>query len=85
MAILYFLILLAPNGAQPTQREYFLGRPVGAFRLESPTLADSWDFHKKTQGASATVIYFLGTECSVNNLYVPIMNDLVGCPAIHDT
>ncbi len=78
-AVLVGLTLSAMGHGQPTEREHFIGREVESFRLASPTLTTTWDLSKATQNASATVIYFLGTECPVNNLYVPIINEIGPC------
>jgi peroxiredoxin len=52
-----------------------VGRTVGAFRLQDPrdrksvSLAD-------LKGKKAIVVVFLGTECPINNLYLPVLADL---------
>ena len=62
--------------AQLTEREHYLGRVVEDFELTEPATGQNWSLGQQAKDAKAVVVYFLGTECPVNNLYAPIMVEL---------
>jgi thiol-disulfide isomerase/thioredoxin/mono/diheme cytochrome c family protein len=50
-----------------------LGTRVADFSLPWPAAGRPWSLVQETQHARAVVVLFLGTECPVNNAYVPVL------------
>ena len=53
-----------------------LGTQITDFTLPRANGGPSWSLVTETQNARAVVVLFLGTECPVNNAYVPVLTAL---------
>jgi thiol-disulfide isomerase/thioredoxin len=53
-----------------------LGTRVADFTLPWPASGRPWSLVKETQKARAVVVLFLGTECPINNAYIPVLTAL---------
>jgi thiol-disulfide isomerase/thioredoxin len=50
-----------------------LGTRIAEFALSEPATGRRWSLAQETQNARAVVVVFLGTQCPVNNSYVPTL------------
>jgi thiol-disulfide isomerase/thioredoxin/mono/diheme cytochrome c family protein len=53
-----------------------LGSRVADFSLPCPGNGRPWSLIEETQEARAVVVLFLGTECPINNAYIPVLSAL---------
>jgi mono/diheme cytochrome c family protein len=60
----------------PDRSSVPIGRRISDFTLERAGDGKSWSLAKDTRGAKAIVVLFLGTECPINNLYMPTLATL---------
>lgn len=50
-----------------------LGARIADFTLQEPATGRNWSLFQNTQQTRAVVVVFLGTQCPVNNSYVPTL------------